>query len=160
MNMAALNGWLMAFGLLVVLSLLSRPGLQRVVVPLAERISLWAAARAERTEDWDPDEAELWLVEKRRKLTADLRRIEHLLTIDSSMSATRQLGNRLAHRQLVDDLRRIPEVLPAALAPFQAFESWNDSADIFESARYIRTGYVSRSPQIETLEIGWGHRRH
>jgi hypothetical protein len=160
MNMAALNEWLIAFGLLVVLSLLSRPGIQRVLMPLAKRVSLWATARHERTEEWDPDEAELWLVEKRRRLSADLRRIERLLATDSWMSATRQLGNRLAYRQLVEDLRDIPEVLPSALAPFQAFNSWDDSADLLESARYIRSGYANGSPQIEILEIGWGRRRH
>jgi len=160
MNMAALNEWLIAFGLLAVMGILSRPGIQHVLMPLAQRLGLWATTRQERMEEWDPDEAELWLVEKRRRLSADLCRIERLLATDSWMSATRQLGNRLAYRQLVDDLRHMPDVLPAALAPFQPFTSWDDSADLGESARYIRTGYASRPPQIEVLEIGWGRRRH
>ena len=160
MNVAALNEWLIALGLLAVMALLSRPGIQHVLMPLAQRIGLWATARQERMEEWDTDEAELWLVEKRRRLSADLCRIERLLATDSSMSATRQLGNRLAYRQLVDDLRHMPEVVPSALAPFQAFNSWDDSADLSESARYITTGYASRPPQIEVLEIGWGRRRH
>ena len=49
---------------------------------------------------------------RRRQLTEDLRRIEQLLLHDETMSATRQLGNRLARDQLLVSLARIPDVLP------------------------------------------------
>jgi len=49
---------------------------------------------------------------RRRQLTEDLRRIERLLLHDETMSATRQLGNRLAREQLIASLSRIPDVLP------------------------------------------------
>ena len=66
MNMASLDEWLFASGLLVGLSLLTRPGIQRVLMPLGRRVRPWVTARLERTEEWNADEAELWLVEKRR----------------------------------------------------------------------------------------------
>jgi hypothetical protein len=52
------------------------------------------------------------LLHRRQKLGADLRRVEHLVATD--MSATRQLGNRLAYEQLLDELRRTPDVFQAA----------------------------------------------
>jgi hypothetical protein len=156
--MASLDEWLFGLGLLVVLSLLSRPGTQRALARLARGIGLWVAARLVRTAELDPDEAELWQFERRRKLCADLRRVEHLLVTDARMSATRQLGNRLAYRQLVDDLRQTPEVFPA-LAPFASFDSWDESADLLGAARHIKAGYAARDPQVEILEFGWGRRR-
>lgn len=145
-------------GLFVIL-LLSRRVTQRFLRQLARRCYDWATARYERSEERDPDEAELWLAEKRRRLCSDLRRVEHLLATDMWMSATRQLGNRLAYRQLVDDLRHIPEVFPAP-APFPSFDSRDVSAEPLGSAGYMRAGLAARSPQVEVLEIGWRRRRN
>jgi hypothetical protein len=145
-------------GLFVIL-LLSRLVPQRLLRRLARRSYDWATARYERTEELDPDETELWLAEKRRKLCSDLRRVEHLLATDSWMSATRQLGNRLAYRQLVDDLRHTPEVFPAP-APIPSFDSRDVSAKPLRSAGYLSAGFAVRSPQVEVLEIGWRRRRN
>jgi hypothetical protein len=146
-------------GLFVILVLLSRPVPQRLLGRLARRMYDWATARYERTEELDPDETELWLAEKRRKLCSDLRRVEHLLATDSWMSATRQLGNRLAYRQLVDDLRHTPEVFPAP-APIPSFDSREISVEPLGSAGYMGAGFAARSPQVEVLEIGWRRRRN
>lgn len=66
----------------------------------------------EHTPDWELEHAELWLMARRRQLSEDLGRIERLLLHDATMSATRQLGNRLARDQLIASLARLPEVLP------------------------------------------------
>lgn len=68
--------------------------------------------RPEHTPAWEQEHAELWLMARRTKLTADLRRIEQLLLHDATMSATRQLGNRMARDQLIASLARIPDLLP------------------------------------------------
>jgi len=68
--------------------------------------------RPEHTPEWELEHAELWLMARRRQLSEDLARIERLLLHDASMSATRQLGNRLARDQLLVSLARIPDVLP------------------------------------------------
>jgi hypothetical protein len=143
------------FGILLLIRLVP----QRVLARLARRSYDWAMVRYERTEERDPDEIELWLVEKRRKLCADLRRVEHLLASDAWMSATRQLGNRLAYRQLVDDLRHTPEVFPAP-APFPTFDSGDVSAEPLGPAGYLSAGLAARSSQVEVLEIGWRRRRN
>ena len=144
----------------VLLLLLSRPLPQRLLLRLARRSHDWATARYERSDERDPDETELWLAEKRRRLCADLRRVEHLLATDTWMSATRQLGNRLAYRQLVDDLRHTPEVFPAAPDPLPSFGSRDISTEPLGSAGYMSAGFAPRSPQVEVLEIGWRRRRN
>ena len=68
--------------------------------------------RPEHTPEWELEHAELWLMARRRQLSEDLARIDRLLLHDASMSATRQLGNRLARDQLLVSLARIPDVLP------------------------------------------------
>lgn len=68
--------------------------------------------RPEHDADWEQEHAELWLMARRKQLVEDLRRIEHLIRHDEHMSATRQIGNRLARDQLIASLARIPDVLP------------------------------------------------
>ena len=56
--------------------------------------------RLSRPGDLDREAVELSQVLRRQRLCADLRRVEHLIATDTWMSATRQLGNRLAYEQL------------------------------------------------------------
>jgi len=124
--MLHLDEYLIAFALFVVLPLLTRPGSWRVLGRLATRVDDWAIARGKRADDPDRDDDDLWLMYKRDKLSADLRRVECLLATDTWMSATRQRGNRLAYDQLIDELRRIPDVFPISFQP-QALDSWDES---------------------------------
>jgi hypothetical protein len=78
------------------------------------------------------------LLHRRQKLGADLRRVEHLVATD--MSATRQLGNRLAYEQLLDELRRTPDVFPSSFQ-FQNFESWDEP--IVASRSWLSGGGLS-----------------
>jgi hypothetical protein len=72
------------------------------------------------------------------------------------MSATRQRGNRLAYAQLLDDLRRTPDVLEP-----HSFDPWDATAGDFRSVRLAGTGYTQQPSTVEVLEIGWQrHRRH
>jgi hypothetical protein len=157
-DMLHLDEYLIAFALFVVLPLLTRPGSWRVLGRLATRVDDWAIARGKRTDDPDRDDEDLWLMYKRDKLSADLRRVERLLATDTWMSATRQLGNRLAYDQLIDELRRIPDVFPISFQP-QALDSWDES----QVERLWRApavnGYSAQSPTVEVLDIGWGHHK-
>jgi hypothetical protein len=106
--------------------------------------------------DPDPDQEaeELRGVLRRQQLCADLRRIEHLIATDSWMSATRQLGNRLAYEQLLDDLRHTPDILPA-IPGMREINNWTASSSAVQPAIPV-TGYGPRSaPKVEILEIGW-----
>jgi hypothetical protein len=157
-DMLHLDEYLIAFTLFVVLPLLSRPGTWRVLARLASRLDDWTTARDRRTDDQERDDDDLWLMHKRDKLSADLRRVEHLLATDMWMSATRQLGNRLAYDQLVDELRHIPEVFPISFQP-QVLDSWDES----QVERLWRApavnGYSAQPSTVEILDIGWGRRK-
>jgi hypothetical protein len=110
--------------------------------------------RLSRPSDVDREAEELSRVLRRQRLCADLRRVEHLIATDTWMSATRQLGNRLAYEQLLDDLRHTPDVLPA-IPGINEINNWTASASTIEPAIPM-TGYGPRNaPTIEILEIGW-----
>lgn len=104
--------------------------------------------------DFDREGEELRRAHRRQQLCADLRRVERLLATDTWMSATRQLGNRLAYHQLLDDLRHTPDVLPA-IPGISEINNWTASAATVPPAS-LGTGYGPRNaPKIEILEIGW-----
>jgi hypothetical protein len=112
--------------------------------------------RLSRPPDPDPDREaeELRWVLRRQQLCADLRRIEHLIATDTWMSATRQLGNRLAYKQLLDDLKHTPDVLPA-IPGMRETNNWTAYASADHPAIPV-IGYGPRSaPKVEILEIGW-----
>jgi hypothetical protein len=129
---------------------------RRVVVRLGQRASDWATTHWRKAEDSDREESELWLMERRRRLCDDLRRVERLVATDSWMSATRQRANRIAYHQLVDDLRHIPDVSPTI---FQTFGSWDESRSDARSPWLINKGASQQPPTVEVLEIGWRRRR-
>lgn len=115
---------------------------------MAERYS-----RPEHTPAWEQEHAELWLMARRRQLTEDLHRIERLLLHDETMSATRQLGNRLARDQLLASLTRIPEVLPGRDRYF-----WSESVESVRIAYDIAapSPTMARSVTVEVLDVsGW-----
>ena len=107
-----------------------------------------------RPDDVDQEADELWRAARRQQLCADLRRVEHLIATDTWMSATRQLGNRLAYEQLLDDLKQTPDVFPA-IPGMSEINNWTASTSTDQPAIPI-TGYGSPSAtKIEILEIGW-----
>jgi len=145
-------------GLLVVLVLLRIPTTRRVLVRLARRAGEWLISHWKRAEESDRDEDELWLMERRRRLCADLRRVEHLLATDTWMSATRQRGNRIAYNRLVDDLRHTPDVYPTIFEP-QIFDHFDESATEPRWRLLANDGASGQRRTVEVLEIGWGRRR-
>jgi hypothetical protein len=109
--------------------------------------------RPEHTPAWELEHAELWLMARRRQLSEDLRRIEGLLLHDESMSATRQLGNRLARDQLIASLSRIPDILPGRDRSF-TYEPV-ESALAYDVAAPSPAMAV-RTTSVEVLDVsGW-----
>ena len=108
--------WLSVFVGLIVLArlLVSRLAL-RVLAPRLRRLGDWAVDRMNRPEELDPEAEEMALYLRRQRLAAQLDRVRRLLPVDEHMSATRQIGNRMAYNSLVADLARLPEVYPVAV---------------------------------------------
>ena len=157
-DMFELQEFLVAFALLIALPLLTRPASWRVLTRVATSVDHWATAHGRRTDDRDREDDDLWLMYRRDKLSADLRRVEGLLATDTWMSATRQLGNRLAYDQLIDELRRIPEVFPISFQP-QTVDSWDRSRSEQLWRAPAINDYSAQSPTVEVLDIGWGRHK-
>ena len=173
------GSWAIVAFAFLVLPFASRPAVQRLAVALAQRTDEWAKARAAEKDRMDPEQEKLWLWTKRRQLCAAVDRIERLIATDAWMSATRQLGNRLAYKQVMDELRRTPDVFPTSLeAP--VVDLWADP--IARPTKKIRrqhvvstgqrggrdsamdreapaTGYLAQPGEVEILEIGGSSRR-
>jgi hypothetical protein len=103
--------------------------------------------RPEHPPEWELEHAELWLMARRKQLSEDLARIERLLLHDASMSATRQLGNRLAREQLLVSLARIPDVFPG-----------RDRYSAYEQVPYETSApspaLGRRAQSVEVLDVG------
>ena len=154
--MLDVSQWLAIVTLFVLLPVLTWPETVRVLSRLANRLNDWATTHAAATEEKDEDEVQLWLVHRRRQLGADLARIEHLIATDTWMSATRQRGNRLAYAQLLDDLRRTPDVFEP-----HSFDPWDATTADSGRFRFSGTGQTQQPSTVEVLEIGWRrHHRH
>lgn len=122
------------------------------------RLLQWAQAfaarygRPEHTPEWELEHAELWLMARRTRLQEHLRRVEMLLRHDEHMSATRQIGNRMARDQLIASLARIPDVLPGQGRHLtHSFRRAEPSASAYE----ISPRPATRST-VEVLDVsGW-----
>jgi hypothetical protein len=102
---AQFSAWLVVALLFVVGGvLLSRvDGRLEILAQRWEQFSGWleALGRTEEEEDELFVQAEMRRLAREERLYADLGRLQHLLATDTYMSATRQLGNRIAYAQLV-----------------------------------------------------------
>jgi len=156
--MVGMPEYVVASGLFIVLAVLSRPVSWRVLARFATWVDGRVAVRHSGMDDPDRDEDAL-LMYRRDRLCADLRRIEHLLATDAWMSATRQLGNRLAYDQLVDELRRIPD-MPSSFER-QTLDWWNESkSQPLWGGPLTTNGYSEKPPAVEILEIGWRRQKN
>ena len=150
-------------GAVLVLALLLRFARSRAWLLRVGRSFALRFGRPEHTPEWEREHAELWLMSRRRQLMADLRRIESLLLHDDWMSATRQLGNRLARDQLLASLARIPELLPARDRYFgydvvtPAIRDVASSAPCAPGAALsVPATFSDRRPSVEVLDVvGW-----
>ena len=92
---------------------------------------------------------------RREQLVIDVRRLERLLATDMNMSATRQIGNRLAYDWLVRELAEVTE----SLSPMFLADELSTSNDLFELPSLAwstgRSTAVQHAPKVEILEIGW-----
>ena len=135
-------GWFALFGLVLAARLLdTRPG-RRLLRAVISPLLAWWAARQSSLSDVDQEFEELWAVMRRQQLSAHLQRLRRIVATDESMSATRQIANRLAYRSILDDLEKTAELIP-----------W--MADDVTAPRWAPSTYHSQPREAEVLEVGW-----
>ena len=141
-----LGGWLVVIGLFISLPLLSKPSVRNFLRPPMIRLGSWTLARLRPVSDPDQEADDLSNVVRRQQLCANVQRLQRILATDEYMSATRQIANRLAYRQLLHELKEIPDV-------------WGPMPALTTATRWSSSILYPRSersePTVEILEIGW-----
>ena len=137
-----LVGWSVLIALVLAVRLLdTRLGRRFLRARVSPLLADWWAAR-QRPSEADQEFEELWAVMKRQQLGAHLQRLRRIVATDESMSATRQIANRLAYRSVLHDYEKTAELIP-----------W--LADDDTAHRWTPSTYHSRPGEAEVLEIGW-----
>jgi hypothetical protein len=86
-------------------------------------------------------------IRRRERLQADVQRVQRILANDTWMSATRQLGNRIAYTRLLLDLEATRDFWEP---------SWNLSALPTRTTTLLRARESQRHANVEILDIKWG----
>ncbi|SDR85952.1 hypothetical protein SAMN04488543_0635 [Friedmanniella luteola] len=129
------------------------------VMGLLERL----AAQLTPEDEPDPMVEALRAHARREKLVADVQRLRRLVATDMAMSATRQLGNRIAYASLVRELEALrdaptPFAFAAVGLPVAATvptSRWEDDLALSPPApRLLGRDTGQRPPAVEVLELG------
>lgn len=121
------------------------PDRHQAIADRWEIFSRWMLAHGERELDDDEEFArrELREVLREERLLANLERVRHLVATDTYMSATRQIGNRIAYEQLLVEAHAFA-VRPPLVPTYRSWEI--ESADL---------STTRRASGPETLDIHW-----
>jgi hypothetical protein len=155
--------WLVVVGFLVTLRLLAlHPRFRAVAGTAMRRLGARVVDGLRQPPEFDQLADDLRKALRRERLRADVRRLERILATDESMSACRQLGNRIAYDWLVQELERSNREISRTPYAGQDFsDSWVDTWNVPEpgtvTREFARSQYAQRGPQVEILEIGWKH---
>jgi len=147
--------WLIGLGVFFVLVVLLRFAVVRGVVgrrlrPVGERLAEWVNPPP----PFDPVADDLARALRQEKLQADVRRLQRLLATDEWMSATRQIGNRLAYEWLVRELDKSTRGLNPLFVNDDAYGNWDVPGALEPTAPRTRSQPAQRPAQVEILEIG------
>jgi len=147
--------WLIGIGVFFVLVVLLRFAIVRGILgrwlkPVGERLAEWVNPPP----PFDPVADDLAKALRRERLQADVRRLQHLLATDEWMSATRQMGNRLAYDWLVRELERSTRSISPLFVGDDTYGNW-DLPEVGEPiSPRARSQPGRHAPQVEILEIG------
>ena len=146
---------LLVGGVLTALYIATRlPFVRRFLAQQLRRLGAWVWERIRPEPEVDQVALDLYRVVRREKLRADVERLRRLLATDMSMSATRQLGNRLAYDWLLRELETVrgPSRFVAAEGVFETLSS----SALPTQTSDLRSSYASSSTTtVEILELGW-----
>lgn len=131
--------------------------------PLARRIlgeDRLSQLRA-RAEDWatpvaelDPLADDLRMILRSERLRADIQRLRRIMATDMSMSATRQIGNRLAYDWLLRELEGMRSLSQRSFSEGAA-NDWSIPVRAVPTAGSMSGHYAQRAPTVEILDIRW-----
>ncbi len=153
-----LTYWAVAFVLFVVLPVLATrpPVLRRLIGRRMSRLGAWAWVRLAPPPAVDLLAEELYRARRLQSLYADVARLQRILATDTAMSATRQLGNRLAHAWLVAELERTRR-LSRNIFEDQVFAGWDPTVGSHGPAAPVMVYAPRHGSTVEVLDIGWRH---
>ena len=138
------------FGVILAARLLVTRPVRRLLRPHLSRLADWWMARQNRASHVDQEYDELYAVMRRQRLSDHANRLRRIVATDESMSATRQLGNRLAYQWLLRELERTPDVL-LGMSDDDTADRWSPFVTTVPQSKYA----AHRAPTAEVLEIGW-----
>lgn len=166
-----LTSWLVVVVVLLAIPLVSTRRLAsgRFASERMSALGAWAVERLTPAPEVDQLADDLYRVIRRERLRSDILRLRRILATDMDMSATRQLGNRIAYEWLLRELNGLRAPSPAgATASFPERgaevegDSWSDDWDTGSwDVRPLPPptpepawSYEARPPKVEILEIG------
>ena len=143
---------LLVGGVLTALFIATRlPFVRRFLVQQLKRLAAWVWERVRPEPEVDQMALDLYRVVRREKLRADVERLRRLLATDMSMSATRQLGNRLAYEWVLRDLDLLRAQLPSSSVETAAWSISSPSGQVNQP----RSSYRPRpATEVEYLDFG------
>jgi hypothetical protein len=143
-----LSSWLLLNAVVILVFVLSSPSIRGHLAPSIVRLGSRTFAQLRPVAEVDQEADYLSNVLRRQQLVAHVQRLQRILANDLSMSATRQIANRIAYAQLMSELRSTPTsrvrcpVPPSGVRP-----------------HFRADGASHTAPAVEILEIGWRRQR-
>lgn len=142
---------------LIVVPLLAtrRALIRRLAGDRLDRLGAWARVQLIPEPEPDPLALDMYRARQREKLYADIARLRRILATDEEMSATRQLGNRIAYDWLLNEFERTRHVVGSVYL-YDVVDDWSTAvaASPVAATPAMVPGPRSRST-VEVLDIGW-----
>jgi hypothetical protein len=171
LDVSEVVSWLVVAAVLALIPLLPVAGeaVRRRLSPHVVRLFERAVAALQPEDEPDPFLEAVRAQMRREKLVADVTRLRRLLAEDMAMSATRQLGNRIAYASLVAELEALRDVstgrgdiptgwgavavgLPSAASV--PGSRWVDELVLSTPVAFRSRDDGQRPPAVEVLELG------
>jgi hypothetical protein len=141
----------------VLVWVVSRPPLWKRLRPRLEPAAARLWQQLTEPQPPDPEVLRSWAVVRLEQLKGHLERVRRLILDDEHMTATRQVGNRMAHERLIRDVREA-QVALEAFAPLEPV--WAAAAQTsLAASRFVYSAPAAR-PVVEMIEFGPGGRWH
>ena len=146
-----------AYAFLVVLCapflvwVVSRPPIWTRLRPRLEPVAIRLWQQVVEQEQPDQDVLRRWAVDRLEQLRGHLERVRRLILDDEHMTATRQVGNRMAHERLVRDVR---DAEAAVLAYGLVERRGPQAAPTPRSLPRLAFSAPAVGPVVEVIEFG------